>query len=245
MGGKSVISTSMHKAGSSIADSIITDILAAKGMELDRISLQVPASPLSAAEIYKNYQIHMKETGVYYGIARGPYVSDMPVLYRLKVIVQVRDPRDCLTSAYFSLKKSHVPPIDPEKLRQFMERRRKLETLDINEYVRQKADEYRNRLRILRELVQRHDDVLVLKYEDMVERTEQWLEQIALFVDQPITSALRTKLGEKVDFSVDKEDISKHKRQVSPGDHKRKLSEKTIREISDTMADEMAFFGYA
>lgn len=245
MGGKSVISTSMHKAGSSIADSIITDILAAKGMELDRISLQVPASPLSAAEIYKNYQIHMKETGVYYGIARGPYVSDMPVLYRLKVIVQVRDPRDCLTSAYFSLKTSHVPPIDPEKLKQFMERRKKLETLDINEYVRQQADEYRNRLRILRELVQRHDDVLVLKYEDMVERTEQWLEQIALFVDQPITSALRTKLGGKIDFSVDKEDISKHKRQVSPGDHKRKLSEKTIREISDTMADEMAFFGYA
>lgn len=55
MGSKSVISTSMHKAGSTIADSIIMDILAAKGMELDRISLQVSASPLSEAEIFKNY----------------------------------------------------------------------------------------------------------------------------------------------------------------------------------------------
>jgi len=241
---KSVISTSMHKTGSTIADMIITDILATKGMELDRIALQVPVSPLSEAEIFKNYQTQMKETGVYYGIARGPYVSDMPILDKLKVIVQVRDPRDCLTSAYFSFKKSHVPPKDPEKLKQFMERRKKLETLDINQYALQESGGYKTRLRILRELVQRHDDVLVLKYEDMVERTEQWLEQIAKFVGQPITLALRDKLAGKIDFAVDQEDISKHKRQVSPGDHKRKLSEKTIRQISDKMTDEMAFFGY-
>lgn len=244
MKGKSVISTSMHKAGSTIADSIIMDILAAKGMELDRIAIQVPKSHLSEAEIFKNYQSQMRETGVYYGIARGPYVSDMPVLEKLKVIVQVRDPRDCLTSAYFSFKESHVPPEDPEKRAAFMERRKKLENLDINEYVLSQAGDYKNRLRILRELVQRHDDVLVLTYEDMVERTEHWLGQIAYFVDQQITPVLRDKLGEKLNFSVRGEDVSKHKRQVSPGDHKRKLSESTIRKISHKMADEMKFFGY-
>lgn len=241
---KSIISTSMHKAGSTIADSIIMDILFEKGMALDRIALQVPTSPLSEAEVFKNYQTQMKEAGVYYGIARGPYIADMPILKKLKVIVQVRDPRDCLTSAYFSFKKSHIPPEDPHKRAAFIERRRVLETLGIDQYAISEARGYKTRLRILRELVESHEDILVLKYEDMVERTEQRLEQIAKFVQQPITLALRAKLGGKIDFLVEKEDISKHKRQVSPGDHKRKLTEKTIREISDTMADEMAFFGY-
>lgn len=244
MNNKSVISISMHKAGSTIADSIIMDILEEKGMELDRISLQVPASPLPAPEIFKNYQKQMKEIGVYYGIARGPYVSDMPILNKLKVIVQVRDPRDCLTSAYFSFKESHVPPRDPEKLQAFMERRRKLEKLDINEYALTQAGSYKHRLSILRKIVERHDDIRVLKYEDMVEHTEQWLEQIAQFVHQPITPALRTKLGEKLDFSVDNENASKHKRQVSPGDHKRKLSESTVSKVTGEMAEEMAYFGY-
>jgi len=236
---KSVISLSMHKAGSTIADEILLDFCKAKGMESDRIALSVPSSPLPEREVFLNYQEHMHPTGVYYGIGRGPYVSEMEIIKDLKTIIQVRDPRDCITSAYFSFKKSHGVPKDPEKRKYFMERRRRLEALDIDDYALEQVNGYRNRMRVLRDIIEGHDDILVLTYEDMVGRTEDWLARIADFLEQPVTDALRAELGDKTNFSVESEDDSRHKRQVTPGDHKRKLKPETIAEMTRRLKDEL------
>ncbi|GGE26439.1 hypothetical protein GCM10011345_35500 [Gemmobacter megaterium] len=236
---------SMHKAGSTITDSILLDFMNAKGMEIDRISLLAPKSAIPVKDLYVQYQEKMKLDGVYYGVARGPFVSQMPILKNMKIIMQVRDPRDCITSAYFSFKTSHVPPKDPAKLQEFMERRKKLEEMDIDQYAVAEAGGYKHRLSILKKLMDGHNDILLLKYEDMVTQTPKWLNQISEFIDQPITDELRTTLGDKVNFSVPKEDESKHKRQVLPGDHMRKLKPDTIRAMSERMADELGFFGYA
>ena len=242
--GKSIISLSMHKAGSTIIDRILTDVLTEKGMALDRIDQRVPSSPLTEGEIFINYQEKMILNGVYYGVARGAYVSEMPIIDKLKIIVQVRDPRDCITSAYFSFKTSHVPPEDPEKRNAFMERRKKIENLSIDEYALTQVGGYKYRMSILHDIIQRHNDALILKYEDMVECTEEWLAQISDFVGQPITPALRQKLGDKIDFVVDKEDASRHKRQVAPGDHKRKLRPETAAAMSRRLSGELTDFGY-
>jgi len=236
---------SMHKAGSTIADKILVDFFNAKGMEIDLVSMRSMNSPLPEGEFFVGYQNQMKPVGVYYGIARGPYVSEMPIIKKLRAIVQVRDPRDCLTSSYFSVKTSHQPPKDPEKRKAFMQRRRKLEKQNIDEYVLAQVNGYRNRMLVLRDIIEGHGDILVLKYEDMVEHTEDWLAQIATFLDQPLTEALRADLGDKIDFSVDSEDIARHKRQVTPGDHKRKLKPETIATISERLAEELEYFGYA
>lgn len=241
---KSIISMSMHKAGSTIADSILVDILEAKGMQIDRIALLVSGSPLPEREVFINYQDQMSLTGVYYGIARGPYVSEMPIIDKMKIVVQVRDPRDCLTSAYFSFKTSHRLPQDPAKRDAFLERRKMLEGLDIDAYVLSQTGGYKNRLKILKDIVESHDDALMLKYEDMVEHTETWLAQLSDFVGQPITPDLRAKLGNKIDFSVTSEDAGRHKRQVTPGDHRRKLATETITEMSRRLSPEMIWFGY-
>ena len=242
---KSIICISMHKAGSTIVDSILVDICTVHGLAMDRISLAVPSSPLTEAEIFVGYQDKMKPEGFYYGVARGPYVADMPVLKTLKVIVQVRDPRDCITSAYFSFRQSHKPPSDPNKREQFMQRREKLLKLDINEYSVTQANSYRNRLQIFQDIVENHPAALLVKYEDMVLRTEDWLRQISEFVGQPVNDGLRTALGDKIDFSVAKEDPLRHKRQVTPGDHARKLDPAAIAELNTRIGNQMAFFGYA
>lgn len=212
---------------------------------MDRISLRAPGSPLPVHEVYIAYQDQMVDEGVYYGVIRGPWVARMPRLKDLKVIVQVRDPRDCITSAYFSYRQSHVPPKDPEKLKAFQERRQAMMAMEIDEYARGEIGSYRNRLQVLRDLVEDHDDILVLKYEDMVLDTETWLGRIADFIGQPITDALRATLGDKIDFRVKAEDPGRHKRQVTPGDHKRKLAPATIAALDAGMAEQMRFFGYA
>lgn len=241
---KSVFAVSMHKAGSTILDQILTKVMQARGLEIDRISLQVPSSPLSEGEVFVGYQERMKPENVYYGVARGIYVSQMTVLPRLKVIVQVRDPRDCITSAYFSFKLSHVPPKDPAKLAEFNRRRERLQAMDIDEYAQSQVGSYRNRMNVLRDLIGSADDVLVLKYEDMVLDTERWLGKISEFVEQPITDELRAALGDKIDFRVSTEDPTKHKRQVTPGDHKRKLAPETIKAMTARLREQLDYFGY-
>lgn len=241
---KSLMSLSMHKAGSSIADLIIVDFCTELNMEIDRISKQVPVSKLEEAKVYINYQDKMVSNDCYYGMARGIYVGKMTVLSDLRLIIQVRDPRDCITSGYFSFKVSHVPPKDPEKIKNFENLRKVISKMTIDDYAISNADNYKIRMRILSNIMKKHNDMLFLRYEEMVLDTDSWLNKISKFLDQPITSSLLDKLGNKVDFRVDKEDISKHKRQVVPGDHVRKLKSETIKKMNDVMKDELIEFGY-
>lgn len=241
---KSVISASMHKAGSTIMDLILVEFMKARGYEIDRIALEVPRSPLPERDIFIQAQDDMILEDVYYGVARGPYVAEMPILEKLKVIAQVRDPRDCITSAYFSFKVSHVPPKDPEKKKAFMERRKKLENLSIDGYALSQVESYKRRMEILRNLLNGPGETLLLRYEDMVQQTEGWLGQIGGFIDQPVTDELRETLGEKIDFSVSAEAVTKHKRQVTPGDHLRKLKPETVEQMTQKMRSELEYFGY-
>ncbi|WMS43388.1 sulfotransferase domain-containing protein [Acuticoccus sp. MNP-M23] len=244
-GPKSLIALSMHKAGSSIASEIIGEIAAEKGYRSDLIERKVPASPLTEDELYIAYQAEMADEGVYYGVARGPYVKDMPRLFGLKTIVQVRDPRDCMTSAYYSYLRSHVPPKDPEKLRRFVARQERLARTTIDDFVVADARHYVTRMSILRTILGLHDDALLVTYEEMVDLTDDWLDRVCDFVGQPRTDALMARLAGKLDFAVAAEDETAHKRQVAPGDHKRKLAPETIAKLNEILGDELRWFGYA
>lgn len=241
---KSLIAMSMHKAGSSITDRILVEFCKTRGYQIDRINPQVSSSPLREMDFFIEYQKKMVPEGLYYGMARGPYVKDMERVFELKTIVQMRDPRDCITSAYFSFMKSHQPPEDPEKAAKFMERREQMEQTDIDAYALSRVDNYNKRMKVLQDIIDRHDDVLVLTYEEMVANTETWLDQIASFLGQPLTDELRATLGDDIDFSVDTEDASQHKRQVTPGDHARKLKPETIVEMNKVLGPGMEKFGY-
>lgn len=241
---KSLLSVSMHKAGSTIADQIILEICRARGYRIDRISTRVSASPLPEQQVFISSQDQLADTGFYYGMARGMYVKDMPRIYGLKLIMQVRDPRDCVTSSYFSRRESHVAPRNPAKRIEFEKKRLQAREVAIDEYARRFVKQYAKRMRILRKICESHDDMLLLRYEEMVEETDTWLTDISHFLAQPLTDKLVERLKAKLDFSVAEEDPSKHKRQVSPGDHGRKLKGETISYMNRVAGEEMKYFGY-
>ena len=241
---KSVMAVSMHKAGSTIADRIIAVIAAARGYRIDQLSRQLTASALAEPDFLEMQAPRMTTEGVYYGIARHPGSLTFSMLPKLRVIMQLRDPRDCLTSAYYSFSKSHVPPEDPEKRRAFEARRSKLRSMEIDEHVLQGAENYRRRMQGLANLAKTHPDLVILRYEDMVTDTDAWLQAIAKTLDQPLDDALRARLAPVADFSVAQEDPGQHKRQVTPGDHARKLKPDTIAALNDTLGPVMTQLGY-
>ncbi len=241
---KSLIALSLHKAGSSIFDRIVQDVAQARGYTLDLIASEVSDSPLPEKDIFINAQARMRDDGVYYGVARGPYVRRMPRILDLRALVQVRDPRDCITSAFFSFSQSHRPPRNPAKLAEFHRRRETVRQTDIDAYALRQTGQYRERLEVLARIIDAHGDIRLLKYEEMVLETERWLARIAAFLDQPVTPELRAQLGDKLDFNVATEDVGSHKRQVMPGDHRRKLRPETIAAMNADLAEMLARFGY-
>lgn len=241
---KSLMAVSMHKAGSTVTDRILTVIAAARGYRLEQLSYKLPGSALPEPDFFEAQAPEMQMEGVYYGIARHPGSLGFSRLPEMRVIMQLRDPRDCLTSGYYSFRESHVPPTDPEKHRLFKARRAQLKDQTVDAYVLNNAENYRRRMTGMQALRDSHDDLLVLRYEDMVERTEDWLGAMAGFLDQPLDAALRAELAPHADFRVAREDASSHKRQVTPGDHARKLQPDTIARLNETLGPVMRAMGY-
>lgn len=241
---KSVFLISMHKAGSTILDEIVMDFALEKKYKIERISLGVPSAPMSEDEYFIQYQEKMNLEGVYYGVARGPYIAHMPILPKLKNIIQIRDPRDCITSAYFSFKVSHVPPQDPAQRAAFEDRRKALQDMDIDSYALTQIDSYNTRMQIIRDFMSKSSDALPLKYEHMVTDTPGWLRDISNFLEQPLSDSLYNRLGRKIDFSTKSEDINRHKRQVTPGDHRRKLKPDTIDKMTKGLQSHLKYFKY-
>ncbi len=241
---KSMMALSMHKAGSTVANYIFVEILKEKGYDIDEISKRVMGSPLPEHEVYSQYESKISLENMYYGIARSPRAQTMDVLKKIRLVVQVRDPRDCITSQYFSLAASHIVPEDAEKKKKFLAERQRASATPIDKFAIEAVGGYVNRLETLKGILETHEDILLLKYEDMVEDSQKWLDDFSTFVDQPITPDINDRIKKLLNFNVPYEDASRHKRQVKPGDHKRKLSQETISSMNDKLSDLLNTFGY-
>lgn len=240
----SILGVAVHKAGSSIFQEILAQFAKEAGLVIEPLSENFSASPQPQALILRDLSVSLKPEGVFYGVVRSPHFSLMERLDELRMIAQVRDPRDCLTSHYYSLVYSHRLPNNPIKRDAFLARRRKAQAMSIDDFVLEAADLFEDRFQHLADLKKEHPGMLVCKYEKMVERTDEWRADIAAFFDMEMTSQLWDKLDRLISFDVNREDVTKHKRQVTPGDHARKLLPTTISILNSRFFDLMQTFGY-
>ena len=85
-----------------------------------------------------------------------------------------------------------------------------------------------------------------LRYEDMVTDFPTWLERFVAPFPVARKEALVRKLARKYrrNFDVKHEDVRRQKRQVTPGDHKRKLQPDTIAFLNEKFCTILAALGY-
>ncbi len=90
------------------------------------------------------------------------------------------------------------------------------------------------------------DNVYITKYEDMIDDFQSWLTNLLDNCQLTISSGLRQQLIQEAEQSrPTTEDRSRHMRQVTPGDHKRKLQQATIATLDASFAHILAAFGYS
>lgn len=183
--------------------------------------------------------------GCIYGPIRQPALLQcLPDLRRRKILLLLRDPRDILTSLYFSVSISHVEPGNPFFQAQFRERRQLSLSQCIDDFVRDRTPKLLSDFRKYRDFLQAHANARLLRYEDMVRDFRGFLDDVIDYWGLSVDAATRERLLALADFHVSSEDVRSHKRQVTPGDHRRKLAPDTVRWLTDQFADVLGALGY-
>ncbi len=229
---QSIIWFTVHKS----ASAYISDILPKLAQELGRIYIDYEGDYWLRGESFKDTLINHKNPSQFFnpvGCIYGPFkqfYQEIPNLENYKVVLMLRDPRDALTSLYFSWAYSHYIP-DQHKVAMENVRKLALEST-IDHYVLQNSYGFYDIYKKYCEECLGKQNVLFLKYEDMVNDLKIWLNTLINFMQVEVNQNFLNNLIKEANFEV-KEDIYAHKRQVKPGDHRRKLKVKTIRLLNE------------
>lgn len=181
-------------------------------------------------------------------------------LAAFSVILHLRDPRDVLTSLYYSNVYNH--PRKEGRFNPSDEKRKQWEDEGVDVFVLKQVPIFKQRYETLISGLLGRDNVILLKYEDMVNDYSGWLKCfLDGFAHLPLPS--KRKLGmlstpnslarihkslyekHRKDFIPPEEDVHKHIRQLMPGDHERKLAPATIAQLDAELEDSLRSLNYA
>lgn len=180
-----------------------------------------------------------------------------PQLAGAKTLLHLRDPRDVLTSMFYSYCYSHMgelpggtgyrQDIAEKGVDWFVLHMSEAPTpsltgdygtgaglTDLFGNVRQRYQDYATRLLPL-------EGATLLKYEDMMERPDVWVGQIAAALGLEDVAGLKDIVAGD---GAATEDPWAHRRQAAPGDHRRKLKPETIERLNALYAPTLQALGY-
>ena len=224
---KSIIFFTAHKCASVYVNGMIRKIVSDAGIipiDFARYLWQDGRSIQEILDSSQKTEKAFKPYGYFYGSFRE--FQPLPDLENYQIILILRDPRDVLTSLYFSHAYSHEKP--SYLLGKQPEWRTKALTQTLDEFVIDHLPIYKNRYAQYTENLLGKPNVLFLKYEQMVADFETWLNDLVDFLSVEVDPNLIKEIKQQANLNVKQENVYAHKRQVTPGDHQRKLQPDTV-----------------
>ena len=197
--------------------------------------------PLSSRKINSIQKI-FKPYGYCYG--PGRFFYNIPEIEKYKIVLHLRDPRDILTSMYFSWFYSHPLPSSEREKRLILNLREKASETSIDDFVISSTKELKNRFNTYFQHFLNQPNVLWVQYENMVYDFRNWMETVVDFCGFEINQDIFNQLIENSDFNVSQENVYAHKRQVLPGDHQRKLNVNTINHLNKEFEQALEILNY-
>lgn len=244
---KNVVVFTVHKAGSMVLHGVLKDICDFNNVRYHS-EHQAKPDQWPVGKILQGKKYIPRHNGCF-----GPVRFFLPgqSLEQTNVLLHLRDPRDVLTSMFFSYAYMHSGKVPPNT-----GMRRDVAEAGIDKFVLDMSDEgYRNYEgdygtggnykhhvgnmldryeRYLRELVGQPNTRIVF-YEDMVADFSTWLRKVVARFDLPNgDETFRHVLARhEEEVKPTEENPWLHKRKVTPGDYKEKLQPETIAELND------------
>jgi len=195
-------------------------------------------------EEFQDYKHVFRPRGYCYtSFAR--FVRNIPNSEQYRKILVTRDPRDIVTSHYFSLAFSHPLPADPKRAKEFLQQREEVRKKSIDEFVIYFSDRVIEAFNSYMDHLIGQENLHVTRYEDMVADFSSWLDALLAFCDLKISDKTRAQLIASSAGSVPAgQRPDQKRRQVVPGDHLRKLKPETIAALNERFAPILDAFGY-
>jgi hypothetical protein len=241
--GPSVILISMYKGGSTFLQKTLKTLLLSRGYEHVDFAGDAFRAGWDEGQYCIENSRQFTQRGKFFGAFRGAYVKDFADMSGNKILIHIRDPRDCVVSLYFSWAYSHVAP-GGDKKQAFMERREQTRTKDINNFVLERARDFAEILDSIQLVADGYPSAFVSRYEDMVTEFEPWLNKVQAFLGLVFPESAIQQVRANAKFGVKEEDVSRHVRQVTPGDHKRKLTPEVQEQLTQILRPQLERFGY-
>jgi hypothetical protein len=114
---------------------------------------------------------------------------------------------------------------------------------DIDTWVLKAVDECYRTYSIYRDELLEKPNVLISRYEEMVSDFTSWRVQVLDFCGLTLSDVNRRALG--TPESPGLENKYAHRRQVAPGDHRRKLKQPTVARLTERLREILDVFNYA
>jgi hypothetical protein len=201
---------------------------------------------LSADEM-QQYAYLFKPKGYIYSVFGGP-IENIPNMDAFRTVLMVRDPRDVLTSMYYSSAYSHaVPAATGDKRDYFLERRTHTRQISIDQFVLENAERERAIYQRYTDLfIRQHSNLHLIRYEEMIADFDAWFNSLLEYCQLEISPSLRQTLyteAEKVRPVT--ENIYAHIRKGQAGDYLSKLQPETIAYLNEVFVQVLKDYHYA
>ena len=234
---------SVYKAGSTLLMNVMADVCKELNFPLVDLPSRLFSLGLGPSDLTSDVNRLWQEEGYCYAGFRSFFPAMQFDFTKTQNILLVRDPRDILTSLYFSEKYSHPIPKMKAGSHPMVKQREKVQHLGIEEFVMQKAPMINNIfLTYIQELP--ITTTRVYRYEDVIFKKKEWLKDMLDFLGLKLPASKIRAIADKYDIRPDREDPQKHVRQVTPGNYKAHLSQTTIEKLDDLFGPVMRYFYY-
>jgi hypothetical protein len=159
-----------------------------------------------------------------------------------RAIILVRDPRDILTSLYFSVSGSHSVT-GGEAGEALARERERLQAIDIDTFALENIAFVKNEFASY-EPILANGRTRLYRYEDIIFTKGEWIADMLAFLGESLPAASIQRILDEVDSIPKRERVGRHRRKVVPGDHKEKLKPETISKLNVAFSDLFQRFGY-
>jgi hypothetical protein len=236
----SVFIVGLVKSGSTLLNRIMRPISAASGLTCRAFANELRQRGLSL----KHADPDFEPFGYAYGGFRDlPW--PLPDFGANRTVLLVRDPRDALTSSYFSVAYSHVPPgtsDSPKMLQAFETRRAQARETAIDDFVLREAESH---ARLIRRVLANIAPHKLYRYEEIIFDKQAWAADMVEYLGLSPPPNLVSMVVARNDVVPSADAPLEHIRHVTPGDHRNKLRPETIAALDARFERLMKKMGYS
>jgi hypothetical protein len=237
----SVLLFSTHKCASTFLNSLLKDLSSRD----NRVHVDLETYLAARPEEWERYRTDkafsselLKRKGYYFGVFRNAF-SYLPEGTGQKIILVLRDPRDVLTSQYYSIAYSH-----PVLTKKFLNKRMRALSIGIDQHALEMTERF---VKTYSEYVPdylKRKDVLFLRYEELIGNFPEVLSTLLDFIEHPAKEETLEYWKRNDPFRKQEENIHRHKRKMQPGDHLEKLQKSTVEELTHRFSGILEALGY-